>query len=391
MRYTKAYERFFYRPLRVILSAFLRLRYGYRHDKMSLPEGGVLVAANHTAGIDPLFCAVCFPQPLSFVMSEHLKRKKLLTKMMDGCFETITRVKTRTESQTAFTMIKRLKEGGRVLIFPEGNMTYSGASGKNMPGLGRLVKISGSSLVTVRLENTFAISPRWSKKSARGDCYGRIMRVYSPQELKTMSAAEIEDAMTRDLAFDFYAQPCGHYRNVHRAECLQSALFVCPRCKKMTQLHAKRSHLWCDCGFSVRLNDQMRFVGSNGETPFATIRDWYSWQQTQVPALCESVSADAPLTSNDAVRVNGYTVSPPRTIPITRGRVSLYRDRLQIDGDVGFSIALDEITDVTTVQRRLLCLCVNHEKFYELVGGDDFSPVKYAFLIAHLSTARSMI
>ena len=55
MRYTKAYERFFYRPLRVILSAFLRLRYGYRHDKMSLPEGGVLVAANHTAGIDPLF------------------------------------------------------------------------------------------------------------------------------------------------------------------------------------------------------------------------------------------------------------------------------------------------------------------------------------------------
>ena len=71
--------------------------------------------------------------------------------------------------------------------------------------------------------------------------------------------------------------------------------------------------------------------------------------------------------------------------------MSLYRDRLQIDGDVGFSIALDEITDVTTVQRRLLCLCVNHEKFYELVGGDDFSPVKYAFLIAHLSTARSMI
>ena len=84
MRYTKAYERFFYRPLRVILSAFLRLRYGYRHDKMSLPEGGVLVAANHTAGIDPLFCAVCFPQPLSTASSARARKKENIRFMVSA-------------------------------------------------------------------------------------------------------------------------------------------------------------------------------------------------------------------------------------------------------------------------------------------------------------------
>lgn len=392
MHNSKAYRMFFYTPLRKVVDCFLRLRYGYRHDKTTLPDGGTLIVANHTAGIDPLFCAVCFPQPLCFVLSEHLKRKALLSKMMDACFDTITRVKTRTESQTAFTMIKQLRQGADILIFPEGNMTYSGVSGDNMPGLGRLVKLSGCNLVTMRLENTFALSPRWAKYAARGAAYGRIVRVYTAQELKQMSAQQIEAAMTQDTYFDFYARQSGAYRGRARAQCLQSALFLCPHCGGISTMHSKGDRFWCDCGLQLRLNAQLRFVSmTQAPAPFETIAQWYVWQKDNVDKLCACAAADVPLTQDAGIAVNSYTVSPPSTKRLTRGTVCLYADRLQISGDVTFSISIADITDVTTLQRRLLCICVGHEKYYEFVGNDDFSPVKYAYLTAALSHARSMI
>jgi hypothetical protein len=392
MHNSKAYRMFFYTPLRKAVDCFLRLRYGYRHDRDTLPAGGTLIVANHTAGIDPLFCAVCFPQPLSFVLSEHLKRKALLTKMMDACFDTITRVKTRTESQTAFTMIKQLKKGANILIFPEGNMTYSGVSGDNMPGLGRLVKISGCNLVTMRLENTFALSPRWAKYAARGQAYGRIVRVYTARELEQMSAQQIETVMTQETYFDFYAHKSEGYRGRARAQCLQSALFLCPRCGGISTLHSKGDRFWCDCGLQLRLNPLLRFVSlTTDPAPFETIAQWYQWQKDRLQQLCAQAQADTPLTQDANITVNSYTVSPPSTKHLTRGTVALYADRLQISGDVTFSISIADITDVTTVQRRLLCICVNHEKYYEFVGTDDFSPVKYAYLTATLSHARSMI
>ena len=103
------------------------------------------------------------------------------------------------------------------------------------------------------------------------------------------------------------------------------------------------------------------------------------------------MASDECITFDDGIQVNSYTVAPPTTTPITKGRVKLYADRLEIEGDVSFSVPLEQITDVSTVVRRLFSFSVNHEKYYEFVGTDDFSPVKFAFIVAALTNTRAMI
>ncbi|MBP3372343.1 MAG: hypothetical protein J6L88_07440, partial [Clostridia bacterium] len=75
----------------------------------------------------------------------------------------------------------------------------------------------------------------------------------------------------------------------------------------------------------------------------------------------------------------------------TKGTVKIYPDRLEVEGDVSFSVELDHVTDVSTVVRRLFSFSVDHEKYYEFVGTDDFSPVKYAYIVAALTNTRAMI
>ncbi len=395
MRFSKAHYYLVYRPLRAIMKAAFRIIYGYRCDKVTLPEGGTLVVANHTANVDPFFCVSAFKEPVSFVMSEHLLRKPLLKKVMDALIDSITRVKTRTESQAAMTMIKRLRQGNNILIFPEGKMTYTGVSDKNMPGLGRLVKISGCNLMTMRLEDTFGVSARWMKKQGRGSCYGRVVKIYTAAELKEKSADEIEQIIESDTFFDFYAQlQTGNYSAKHRAECLQSALFMCPKCGKMSTLHSRGSRFWCNCGLDLELNKKLRFESRKAgeQPPFETIAQWYDWQKEQVKQQAETwLASDALITQDEGIQVNSYTVSPPTTTPITKGIVKLYPNRLEVEGDVSFSVELDHVTDVSTVVRRLFSFSVDHEKYYEFVGTDDFSPVKYAYIVAALTNTRAMI
>ncbi len=391
MNHGKAFGLLVYRPLRFCADLFFRLKYGFRHDRMRLPAGGTVVVANHTMDMDPFFCICCFPDQMGIVMSEHLMRKPFLSKAIRFLIDVIIRVKTRTESQTAFAMIKSLKAGKNVLIFPEGSMTYTGVSKDMVGGLGRLIKISGANLVTVRLENTFAYSPRWSESSGRGKGYARIVHTYSSEELKGKKPEAIEEIIRDDTYFDLYAQPLPAIRNRKRAEYLENFLYLCPSCGGLSTMHGHGTHFVCSCGLDLELDGNMRFHGKDGQdAPYDNLQEWYLWQTEETEKRADEwKKTENAITLDDGIAFNSYTVSPPASKLLMTGQVRLFADRIEICGEQDKRvIALEDITDVTTVQHRILSFSVKHEEFYEIVGTDTFSTVKYAYLMHVLAGVK---
>lgn len=87
----------------------------------NIPEGGALLCGNHASAWDPIIIAVCLPNDsrLAFMAKEQLFRIPLLCGIIAklGAFP----VKRGGSDLTAMkTAMKRLNEGGRLIIFPEG-------------------------------------------------------------------------------------------------------------------------------------------------------------------------------------------------------------------------------------------------------------------------------
>ena len=87
----------------------------------NVPEGGALLCGNHASAWDPIIIAVCLPNDsrLAFMAKEQLFRIPLLRGIITklGAFP----VKRGGSDLTAIkTAMKRLNEGGRLIIFPEG-------------------------------------------------------------------------------------------------------------------------------------------------------------------------------------------------------------------------------------------------------------------------------
>ena len=214
----------FWRLLTRLTGRVWARKYRYTFDRIEV-EGPYLLIANHACNSDPILVGTANPdQPLAFVGSEHLERLGFLTRLLNRCFTLIPRSKASSGLQSAKQILKVLKQGQPVLLFAEGDCTWDGVSGKIFPATGKLAKLARVPLVTFRLEGNYLMKPRWARKRRKGPVRGRVVRVYSPEELGTMSPEAVNEAVDRDLYTDApetARQSGAVYRSRARAEGLE--------------------------------------------------------------------------------------------------------------------------------------------------------------------------
>lgn len=112
----------FYRIIYSIVAPVLRLLFPHRVIGLeNLPEGGALLCANHVSGWDPIIIAISLPvdSNLTVMAKDSLFRIPVLGILLRklGIFP----VKRGGNDLTAMkTAMRVLREGNRLLVFPEG-------------------------------------------------------------------------------------------------------------------------------------------------------------------------------------------------------------------------------------------------------------------------------
>lgn len=132
----------------------------------NLPEG-LLIVSNHVSFLDPPFIGSAFRDPLYYfarkTLFDHPVANFVFTRV-----NAIPVNQEKPELSALKRVIQLLKEGERVLIFPEGERTLDGRLRlEGEPGVGMIVCKANVPVLPVRLFGPEKALPRGSKKLKR--------------------------------------------------------------------------------------------------------------------------------------------------------------------------------------------------------------------------------
>lgn len=144
--------------------SMFRALFGFRvvgREKLIL-EGPVLIAANHESFLDPPLIGAVYRQQLTMLARKTLFRG--IVGVLCRSWGAIPVDQDRPDMSSLKSIVRRIREGKKVLIFPEGARTLDGKLGEAQPGIGLIVAKSGAVVQPMRICGARAALPRGSAR-----------------------------------------------------------------------------------------------------------------------------------------------------------------------------------------------------------------------------------
>ena len=280
----------FFRILIKVLS-FLNLRkYHIRYEERGMErlqkKEPCLVLMNHSGFIDMQIAAnYLFPRPFSTVCTTDAYVGLAWLLRQIGCIPTHKFVADLTLLRDITYALKELKS--TVLMYPEACYSYDGTASLLPDSLGQFVKRQGVPVVTVITKGAFSREPLYNMLQHRKvDVSAEVTYLLSPEELKTMSAEEINRRIREKFSFDSFRWQQENYIAItesFRAEGLERVLYQCPHCMAEGRTKGQGILLTCEgCGRTYELTEYGALRSTDGDGAFTHVPDWFAWEREQV-------------------------------------------------------------------------------------------------------------
>ncbi len=250
-------------------------------------KGPYLILMNHSSFIDlKMASKIFFPMPYHIIMTlDGFIGKEWLMREI-GCLPT---QKFTTDFQLAKTIIHSINDIRRsVLMFPEAGYSLDGRT-TALPKLGSLLKRLNAPIVTVISDGAYLRQPLFNNLHKRNvPTSATVTCLFTPEELQTTSAEDIDKALAEQFSFDNYKKQFENKIEIdepYRAEGLHRLLYRCPRCQTEGKTLGEGTFLTCThCGAKYELTTLGRMQALEGETEFPHIPDWFDWERQCVRA-----------------------------------------------------------------------------------------------------------
>jgi glycerol-3-phosphate dehydrogenase (NAD(P)+) len=147
------------------IHVYFRLRRtGIEH----IPDGKLILAANHRSFLDPFIIGCCLRRPIYFVAKKELFDRRLLGWFLN-CLGAFPVRRAESDAESTATALALLERGEAVVIFPEGTRHRSGPLHGPRRGVGRLALQSGAPVVPIALTGTERARRGWRIRPVRVD------------------------------------------------------------------------------------------------------------------------------------------------------------------------------------------------------------------------------
>ena len=147
------------------IHVYFRLR---RTGREHIPDGKLILAANHRSFLDPFIVGCCLRRPIYFVAKRELFDRHVAGWFLNclGAFPVRRRESDEDSTATALALLER---GEAVVIFPEGTRHRSGPLHDPKRGVGRLALESGAPVVPIAITGTERARRGWRIRPVRVD------------------------------------------------------------------------------------------------------------------------------------------------------------------------------------------------------------------------------
>ena len=357
-----------YALIRPLVILFSKLCFGYTYKKaQNLPENYIVIS-NHVTDYDMLFVTASFPRHMYYVASEHVMRMGLLSKIIKYAFAPIIRPKGASAAATVMEMVRKARKGECVCLFAEGVRSWDGVTCPIVPSTGKLIKTAGCGLVTYKIVGGYFASPMWGGASMRkGYLHGAPVNVYTAEQLKNMTPAQIQQAIETDLYEDAYARQLESprkYTGKNLAKGLENLLYICPECGTYDAFSTEGNTVRCKhCGLEFSYNE----YGMLEDAPYPTVHAFSCWQN-------ECLETDV---LNGAVYEAHHaklsTIDDSEEKLVTEGAVQM-TDEVFRCGE--WEVPMDKISDLAMHGQRAVVFTVG-KTYYELVPEKGSNALKF--------------
>ena len=142
---------------KVVAKLGFRLR-TYGRENL-IEDGPAILASNHASYLDPPLVGVCCRKDVYFLARKSLFERPVIGPLI-AQLNTVPVDRDRGDVGAVRAMIKLLKSGNRVLVFPEGTRSKDGNLQPARAGVGLLIAKSLAPVVPVRVFGSYAALPR---------------------------------------------------------------------------------------------------------------------------------------------------------------------------------------------------------------------------------------
>ena len=282
----------FFRTLVKILSAVNLRKYNIKYIEHGMDEikkdTACLYLMNHSSFIDMQIAANYFyPRPFSTVTTTdaYIGLDWLLRQI--GCIPTQKFVSDITLLRDISYAAKELNSN--ILLYPEAGYSMDGRSATLPDSLGNFVKMLKIPVITIITNGAFSREPLYNMlRHRKVDISADVTFMFSPEEIKAMTAEEINKKINEAFSFDGFAWQQENNVVINedfRADGLERVLYKCPHCLAEGEMKGKGIHVKCKrCGKTYELTELGYLKATDGDSAFTHVPDWYSWERSEVKA-----------------------------------------------------------------------------------------------------------
>ena len=330
-------------------------------------QGAYVVIANHQAALDFVNLIGATRRPMSFVISKSF----FSTLPVRGWMEKMGVIPKQQFQTTARDMrnMKAVIEAGQPLvIYPAGLMCEDGLSTPIPAATYRFLQWLGADVYVARTTGSYFVMPKWKGGLHPGRTDMDIYRLFSKEELATLTEEEIKARTDAAILFDAYReqeQARVKYHGAAKLEGLENVLYLCPHCGREFVMQAAGSVIRCTaCGYE-QVADHYGFLHNRKEQG-EEIRYVSDWSRRIHARLKERVLAGQETDLSAAVTIRMIDPVSNKFRDVGNGTLHLNAERLRLAGTVS-----GETVDVTASTAVIPTLPFTPGKHLELQNGSD--------------------
>jgi 1-acyl-sn-glycerol-3-phosphate acyltransferase len=163
------------------------------------PTGGVLIACNHQSFLDPPLVGQGIERACSFMARDSLFTPPLFGRLLRNI--NVFPVKRGVGDINAVKeLMRRLKRGGAVVLFPEGTRSKDGSLGRINPNSLAIAKKTRVSIVPTAVDGTFEAWPPHQRLPRPRRVHVTYCEPISADEVRQWSIERIAEVVTNRLS-----------------------------------------------------------------------------------------------------------------------------------------------------------------------------------------------
>ena len=242
--------------------------------------GPIVMIANHSSRVDYQFTGPpCYPKKLNYVVGYN-EFFRFPTSVLLPFMQVIPKKNFTPDMHAMRQILRVISKGGNICFMPEGMSSITGMAQPVMPGSGKLIKKLGVPVYYSKISGAYLTYTKHCLDQRKGRIDVVVDRMFTAEQLKSMSPEEIEETMDRLLAHDDYIWNSKARNRFDTrggmAKKLDTLLYLCPKCGARYEMDCEGNVMRCrNCGNTVEMDEycQIRAVGEDSVCP-EFVTDW---------------------------------------------------------------------------------------------------------------------